>query len=92
MRFEKWHAHGNAYLLVERPEAELTAERVRRLCDPGVGIGSDGLLEVVERHGVRASIVVWNPDGSIAELSGNGTRIAAAWLLRETGADEVEKG
>ena len=90
MRFEKWHAHGNAYLLVERPEAGLTAERVRRLCDPGVGIGSDGLLEVVERHGVRASIVVWNPDGSIAELSGNGTRIAAAWLLRETCADEVE--
>lgn len=90
MRFEKWHALGNAYLLVERADAELTAERVRRLCDPRTGIGSDGVLEIVKRHGNRASIVVWNPDGSIAELSGNGTRIAAAWLLRETGSDAVE--
>lgn len=90
MRFEKWHALGNAYLLVERPAVPLEPERVRRLCDPRTGIGSDGLLEVVERHGDRASIVVWNPDGSTAELSGNGTRIAAAWLLRETGSDDVE--
>jgi diaminopimelate epimerase len=90
MRFEKWHALGNAYLLVEGKEGGLTAERVRRLCDVRTGIGSDGLLEVVERHGTRASVRIWNPDGSTAELSGNGTRIAAAWLLRETGATDVE--
>lgn len=91
MRFEKWHALGNAYLLVERENAgALTAERVRRLCDVDTGIGSDGLLEVVERVGGRATLRIWNPDGSIAELSGNGTRIAAAWLLREAAADEVE--
>jgi diaminopimelate epimerase len=91
MRFEKWHALGNAYLLVERPDAgELTPDRVRRLCDPGTGIGSDGVLEVVERDGARGEIRIWNPDGSTAEMSGNGTRIAAAWLLRETGADTVE--
>jgi diaminopimelate epimerase len=90
MRFEKWHALGNAYLLVERPDVPLSPERVRRLCDPRTGIGSDGVLEIVARDGDRASIVVWNPDGSTAELSGNGTRIAAAWLLRETGSDAVE--
>ena len=90
MRFEKWHALGNAYLLIEQPELPLSAERIRRLCDPRTGIGSDGVLEIAERQGERASIVVWNPDGSIAELSGNGTRIAAAWLLRETGSDAVE--
>ena len=91
MRFEKWHALGNAYLLVEREDAgTLTPERVRRLCDVDTGIGSDGVLEVVERVGGSATLRIWNPDGSTAEISGNGTRIAAAWLLREAGADEVE--
>ena len=91
MRFEKWHALGNAYLLVEQPDAgELGAARVRRLCDVDTGIGSDGVLEVTARDGARATVRIWNPDGSTAELSGNGTRIAAAWLLRESGRTEVE--
>ena len=91
MRFEKWHALGNAYLLVEQPDAgELSAARVRRLCDGDIGIGSDGLLEVTGRDAARAVVRIWNPDGSTAELSGNGTRIAAAWLLRESGLPEVE--
>ena len=91
MRFEKWHALGNAYLLVERPAGgDLTAERVQHLCDVRVGIGADGVLEVTSREQTRAVVRIWNPDGSTAELSGNGTRIAAAWLLRETGADDVE--
>ena len=91
MRFEKWHALGNAYLLVEQPDAEeLSAARVRRLCDVDTGIGSDGLLEVTGRDGARAVVRIWNPDGSTAELSGNGTRIAAAWMLRESGLPEVE--
>ena len=91
MRFEKWHALGNAYLLVEQPGAgELAPARVRRLCDGDTGIGSDGVLEVTGRDGARAAVRIWNPDGSTAELSGNGTRIAAAWLLRESGLQEVE--
>jgi len=91
MRFEKWHALGNAYLLVEQPDAgALDPPRVRRLCDVDRGIGSDGLLEVTARTGARATVRIWNPDGSTAELSGNGTRIAAAWLLRESGLPEVE--
>ncbi len=91
MRFEKWHALGNAYLLVEQPDAgDLAEERVRRLCDVDTGIGSDGLLEVTGRDAGRAAVRIWNPDGSTAELSGNGTRIAAAWLLRESGLSEVE--
>jgi diaminopimelate epimerase len=91
MRFEKWHALGNAYLLVEQPDAgELDGPRVRRVCDPATGIGSDGVLEILGRDGTRLELRIWNPDGSTAEMSGNGTRIAAAWLLRETGADEVD--
>src|SRR5215213_8699381 len=84
MRFSKWHGLGNDYLLVERAElaSPLTAEQVRRVCDYHFGVGSDGILEVVSAQDSRAEVVIWNPDGSTAELSGNGTRIAARWLAR----------
>jgi diaminopimelate epimerase len=87
MRFSKWHALGNAYLLVERAEAgrPLGPGDARALCDPHVGVGADGVLEIVEVTGPEARVVVWNPDGSRAELSGNGARIAALWLARRSG-------
>ena len=86
MKFSRWRAAGNDYLLAERAELgePLTPERVRA----EVG-GSDGILEVVSRDGSAAEIVIWNQDGSTAEMSGNGTRIAAAWLVERSGADEV---
>jgi diaminopimelate epimerase len=91
MKLSKWHGLGNDYLLVERAELEvpLTPERVRRICDYHFGVGSDGILEVVSADGDRAEVVIWNPDGSTAELSGNGTRIAARWLARRGGVDQV---
>jgi diaminopimelate epimerase len=87
MRFSKWHALGNAYLLVE--DDALTPEQVRELCDPDGGIGSDGVLEVLSVAGSHAEVRVWNPDGSTAELSGNGARIAARWLAERSGSSEV---
>ena len=91
MKLSKWHGLGNDYLLVERDElaAPLTPEQVRRICDYHFGVGSDGILEIVSADGDRAELVIWNPDGSTAELSGNGTRIAARWLARRSGAGEV---
>ena len=91
MKLSKWHGLGNDYLLVERDElaAPLTPEQVRRICDYHFGVGSDGILEVVSADGDQAELVIWNPDGSTAELSGNGTRIAARWLARRIGAGEV---
>jgi diaminopimelate epimerase len=91
MKLSKWHGLGNDYLLVERDglAAPLTAEQVTRICDYHFGVGSDGILEVVSVDGDRAEVVIWNPDGSTAELSGNGTRIAARWLARRGGASEV---
>jgi diaminopimelate epimerase len=83
MRSSRWHAHGNEYLLVE-PDRRLSADEARSLAGSG-----DGVLEVVGRQGDTAEIVVWNPDGSVAEMSGNGTRIAARWLSDETGARNV---
>jgi diaminopimelate epimerase len=90
MRFSKWHALGNSYLVVEREHPDgLTGDRVRRLCDVGCGIGADGVVEVVSVAGSSADIAIWNPDGSSAEMSGNGTRIAARWLAGRSGAREV---
>jgi diaminopimelate epimerase len=87
MRFSKWHALGNTYLLVERVDAggPLAAVDARSLCDPHTGVGGDGVLEIAEVRGPEADVVVWNPDGSQAELSGNGARIAALWLARRSG-------
>lgn len=82
MRFSRWHAHGNVYLLTE--EADLTADRVR-----AAAAGTDGIVQVVQVDGDTARVVIWNTDGSTAELSGNGTRIAARWLARRTGAGTV---
>jgi diaminopimelate epimerase len=87
MRFSKWHALGNAYLLVEQSELAqpLSADDVRALCDARTGVGADGVLEVIGVRGPEATVAVWNPDGSQAELSGNGARIAAMWLARRSG-------
>ena len=76
---------------MERAELDvpLTPERVQRICDYHFGVGSDGILEVVSANGAEAEVVIWNPDGSTAELSGNGTRIAARWLARRSGEDAV---
>jgi diaminopimelate epimerase len=91
MKLSKWQALGNDYLLVEQSELTqpLTPDRVRQLCDYHYGVGSDGLLEMMSIDGTRAEVRIWNPDGSTAELSGNGVRIAAAWLARRSGGKRV---
>jgi diaminopimelate epimerase len=94
MRFEKWQALGNDYVILEREELpwELTAERVRRICAPHFGIGSDGvlLLSRAEASDVVAELRIFNPDGSEAELSGNGARQAALYLHRHGWTDAEE--
>src|SRR5918995_1370763 len=90
MRFWKWHALGNSYLVVERPDSRpLDPDLARRLCDLRYGIGSDGVVEVTAVEDARAEILIWNPDGSVAEFSGNGSRIAAAWLARRSAKPQV---
>jgi diaminopimelate epimerase len=84
--FEKWQALGNDYLIVEASllPFEMTPERVRRLCDPHFGPGADGvlLLSAPDEPGFVARLRIFNPDGSEAELSGNGAREAILYLRR----------
>src|SRR3954466_10381353 len=86
MRFQKWQALGNDYIIVERDELAwpLTAGGVQRLCDPPLGIGGDGVLELspADAPGFVARLRIFNPDGSEAELSGNGAREAVMYLKR----------
>jgi diaminopimelate epimerase len=68
-----WHAHGNAYLVA----------------DGDYEMQGDGALEVERVVGDDVWITIRNPDGSVAEMSGNGTRIAGAWLMADTGSDRA---
>jgi diaminopimelate epimerase len=115
MRFEKWQALGNDYIVLERDALlfELTEERIRRICEAHFGVGSDGVLllsrpdrdEAVASseldHGVAGSsepdrgdlvarLEIYNPDGSRAELSGNGAREAILYL-RHHGWTDAER-
>jgi diaminopimelate epimerase len=92
MRFEKWQALGNDYLILEKDGLpwELNSKRVEWLCDPHFGVGSDGVLLLSRSKDSEfvASLRIFNPDGSEAELSGNGAREATLYLRRHGWTDE----
>jgi diaminopimelate epimerase len=89
--FEKWQALGNDYLILERAGLpfELTPARVRKLCAPHFGIGADGVLLLAPSDEEECVARLWihNPDGSEAELSGNGAREAVLYLRRHGWTD-----
>jgi diaminopimelate epimerase len=86
VRFEKWQALANDYVIVEVGEwpEERAAELVPALCDRHRGIGADGVLVLSppDEPGYVARLRILNPDGSEAELSGNGARQAILYLRR----------
>ena len=92
MRFEKWQALGNDYIVLERDEVpfELTPRRIEAICAAHFGCHSDGvlLLSRPEDPGAHvAELRIYNPDGSEAELSGNGAREAVLYLRRSGWTD-----
>jgi diaminopimelate epimerase len=91
MRFEKWQALGNDYVILEAESLpwELSAERVKRICDPHFGVGADGVLSLrrLDEAEAVAELRIFNPDGSEAELSGNGARQAALYMHRHGWTD-----
>jgi diaminopimelate epimerase len=94
VKFEKWQALGNDYLIVEADALpwELTPARVRRICDPHLGVGSDGILLLDTRPDGEhvAKLRIFNPDGSESGLSGNGSREAILYL-RARGYTELDE-
>ncbi|MBX3050176.1 MAG: diaminopimelate epimerase [Caldilineaceae bacterium] len=90
--FSKYHALGNDYLILDpaRQRGELAQglkpAQVRAICDRQRGVGSDGIVYgplMGEEHPGHFACVIWNPDGSQAEVSGNGLRIFARYLADE---------
>ena len=86
MQSSTWRALGNTYVVAEPRDG------VRLECVDAVALagGADGVLEILAASHDCVEIAIWNPDGSRAELSGNGTRIAAAWLAARSGAELIE--
>jgi diaminopimelate epimerase len=85
MSSSTWRALGNTYVVAEPGTMRLDAAAARALAGD-----SDGVLEVLAASDDRVEITIWNRDGSRAELSGNGTRIAAAWLAKRSGAERID--
>lgn len=94
MKFQKWQALGNDYMIVDKSDLpfELTAKRVEHLCRYHFGAGADGILliEPADDPALVAHIRIFNPDGSEAELSGNGVREAVMYLKRSGATDQTE--
>lgn len=92
MRFWKYHALGNDYLVINPQDlAEgLDPEQIRRICHRHFGIGSDGILwGPLESADADVGLRIFNPDGSEAEKSGNGLRIFSRYLWDEGLVDET---
>ena len=91
--FSKYHALGNDYIVIHPKNlpAPLTAEQVKAICHRNFGVGSDGiLLGPLPAAGVKCALKIYNPDGSLAEKSGNGLRIFSRylWDIKYVGSDE----
>ena len=83
--FTKAHACGNDFLIISEEDVQGydKAALAQRLCERNTGVGADG-IEFFERTGdFSGRIRLYNADGSIAEISGNGTRCVAAWMAVE---------
>jgi len=91
--FSKYHALGNDYIVID-PEnlpAPLTTEQVKMICHRNFGVGSDGiLLGPLPSQSAKCALKIYNPDGSVAEKSGNGLRIFSRylWDTKFVGNDE----
>jgi diaminopimelate epimerase len=92
VEFEKWQALGNDYVIVEEDALafELTPQRICAICESGTGVCADGvlLLSRTTQAGSLARLRVFNPDGSEAEVSGNGAREAILYMRRTGWADD----
>jgi len=93
MKFCKYHALGNDYLVIEPKDlaAPLSTTQIKTICHRNFGIGSDGiLLGPLPSAKAKFALRIFNPDGSEAEKSGNGLRIFSRFLFDHglVGTDE----
>jgi diaminopimelate epimerase len=93
LKFWKYHALGNDYIVIDPRDlpSPFTAEQVKTICHRNFGVGSDGiLLGPLPSTTAKCALKIYNPDGSIAEKSGNGLRIFSRylWDVKFVGGEE----
>lgn len=81
----KHHGLGNDFLVTFDPDVADLPGLARHLCDRRRGVGADGLLVATGAEGCTARMVLYNADGSRAEMSGNGIRCFAQAVARRSG-------
>ena len=90
-KFWKYHGIGNDFILIDSRDAypDIDPEFVRRVCDRHFGIGADGVLYITKADDADIGMIVMNPDGSEAEMCGNGIRCVAkhAYDMRMVNGD-----
>ncbi|MEP7203831.1 MAG: diaminopimelate epimerase [Ilumatobacteraceae bacterium] len=91
LELTKHHGLGNDFLVVFHPHVDDLPALARRLCDRRLGIGADGLLVGESEPGHAARMVLFNSDGSRAEMSGNGIRCFAQALARRRGDLDAQR-
>jgi diaminopimelate epimerase len=86
--FAKAHACGNDFLIVTEDAAAGRdwSDLTRQLCNRNTGVGADGIEFFAWTSSRSGRIRLHNSDGSVAEISGNGTRCVAAWMSSMIGA------
>ena len=101
MKFEKWQACGNDFIIIKEElfdkflhqeieeQKKKDCQLIRNLCETHYGIGADGILEVLPSEKGDGRMVIWNKDGTEAEMCGNGIRCAAKILARELNKGEL---
>ncbi|MBE0429318.1 MAG: diaminopimelate epimerase [Thermoleophilia bacterium] len=100
VNFSKWHGIGNDYIIIAAQDLDftMTPARARAICDRNFGIGADGILLWSGTESGRFRLDIFNPDGSVAEMCGNGIRMLASYLSKnglareETIAVETKAG
>ena len=93
MKFTKMHGAGNDYLVIDGRQLDLDwAELTRRICAPHIGVGADGVALVAPSEQAEVRMRIFNPDGSEAEMSGNGIRCFAKYVLEQGIVPKQEGG
>ena len=86
VRFWKYHGLGNDFVLVDhRGQPNISAETTRAICARHTGVGADGILALVTAPDGGPFMRVFNSDGSVADMCGNGLRCFVKWLVADLG-------
>ena len=81
MKFSKYQGTGNDFIIIEGQGNDLSPDKIKRVCDRRYGVGADGLIFVKKKTKSQALLSIFNADGGLADMCGNGLRCTAQFFL-----------